>query len=74
VPQQLQRLAHDTTRPLLADTDRHRKLESMATMRTPFYAEIADLIVPQSGEHEGVIAASERCIALIDQHWNRQVA
>jgi shikimate kinase len=74
VPQQLQRLAHDTTRPLLADTDRHRKLESMATMRTPFYAEIADLIIPHSGEHEGVNAASERCIALIDQHWNRQVA
>jgi shikimate kinase len=46
----------------------------MATLRTPFYAEIADLIVPQSAEHEGVIAASERCIALIDQHWNRQVA
>jgi shikimate kinase len=74
VPLQLQRLAHDTTRPLLAATDRHRKLESMAEMRTPFYAEIADLIIPPGGEHEGVAAASERCIALINQHWNRQVA
>lgn len=74
VPQQLQRLAHDTTRPLLADANRHRKLASMATARTPFYAEIADLIVPHSDEHEGVGAASERCIALIDQYWNRQVA
>ncbi len=74
VPQQLQRLAHDTSRPLLADTDRHRKLEAMAAVRTSLYSEIADLIVPHGGEQEGIVAASERCIALIDQHWNRQVA
>jgi shikimate kinase len=74
VPQQLERLAHDTTRPLLADTDRHGKLESMAGTRAPLYAEIADLIIPPSGEHESVGAATERCIALINQHWNRQVA
>jgi shikimate kinase len=74
VPQQLHRLTHDTTRPLLAQTDRNEKLESMSEIRTPIYAEIADLIVPHGGEHEGVAAASERCIALIDQSWNRQVA
>jgi shikimate kinase len=74
VPMQLQRLAHDTSRPLLADTDRQRKLEGMAAARTALYHEVADLIVPHGGEHEGVAAASERCMALIDQHWNRQVA
>ena len=74
VPLQLHRLAHDISRPLLADTDRHRKLEAMAAARTSLYEEIADLIIPHGGEQEGIAAASERCIALIDQHWNRQAA
>jgi shikimate kinase len=74
VPVQLQRLAHDVSRPLLADVDRQRKLEAMAAARTGLYQEIADLIIPHDGEQEGVAAASERCIALIDQYWNRQVA
>jgi shikimate kinase len=74
VPLQLHRLALDTTRPLLADTDRQLKLETMAATRTALYQEIADLIIPHSGENEGLLAATERCIALIDQHWNRQAA
>jgi shikimate kinase len=74
VPLQLHRLAHDTTRPLLADTDRQPKLEAMAATRTALYQEIADLIIPHGGESEGLLAATERCIALIDQHWNRQAA
>jgi shikimate kinase len=74
VATQLQRLAHDTTRPLLADTHRQHKLEAMAATRTTLYEEIADLVIPHHGEHEGLTAATERCIALIDQHWNRQAA
>jgi shikimate kinase len=74
VPLQLQRLAHDTTRPLLADADRQRKLEAMAATRTALYQEIADLAIPHGGELEGLAAAIERCIALIEQHWNRQAA
>ncbi|GLQ95839.1 shikimate kinase [Dyella mobilis] len=74
VPAQLQRLAQDTTRPLLADPDRQRKLETMAATRTALYEEIADLIIPHLGEHEGLSAATKRCVALIDQHWNRQAA
>jgi shikimate kinase len=74
VPLQLHRLEHDTTRPLLADTDRQQKLEAMAATRTALYQEIADLIIPHDGENEGLLAATERCIALIDQHWNRQAA
>jgi shikimate kinase len=74
VTQQLERLAHDTTRPLLADTNRQRKLETMAVTRTALYEEIADLIIPHEGAHEGLAIATERCIALIDRHWNRQAA
>ncbi|GLQ49560.1 shikimate kinase [Dyella flava] len=73
VPAQLQRLAHDTTRPLLADSDRQRKLEAMAVTRTALYEEVADLVIPHDGEHEGLTAATERCLALIDQHWNRRM-
>jgi shikimate kinase len=74
VPLQLQRLAHDTTRPLLADTGRQQKLEAMAQIRTSLYEEMADLAFPHGNEHEGLTAATERCCALIDQHWNRQAA
>jgi shikimate kinase len=74
VPVQLQRLALDTSRPLLADVDRHQKLEAMAAARTALYEEIADLTIPSSPESEGVAAACERCVALIDRHWNRQAA
>ncbi|MFC5740201.1 shikimate kinase [Dyella tabacisoli] len=70
IEQQLERLAHDTRRPLLAGEDRRAKLEAMAQARAPLYRELADLAIP--GEHEGVSTASTRSIALIDQHWQRQ--
>ena len=59
-------------RRLLAGEDRSAKLQAMAGIRTPLYADVADLVIP--GEHELVQAASERSIALIDQHWQRQQA
>ena len=68
----MERLSRDTKRPLLAGEDRRGKLEAMAHVRAPLYREIADLRMP--GEHEGVTAASERCLALLDQHWQRQQA
>jgi shikimate kinase len=70
VEQQLERLERDHRRPLLAVPDRRERLESMALVRGPLYRELADLAVP--GEHGQVPAASERCIALLDQHWHRQ--
>ncbi|MEI7036088.1 shikimate kinase [Fulvimonas yonginensis] len=72
IEQQLERLARDTRRPLLAGDDRRGRLESMARIRTPLYREIADLRVP--GTSQGVAAASERCLVLLDQHWRRQQA
>lgn len=69
IEQQLERLARDTKRPLLAGEDRRGKLDAMRETRAPLYREVADLTV--SGEHENVTAATGRCIALIDTHWNR---
>jgi len=69
IEQQLDRLARDTKRPLLAGVDRRERLESMARIRSTLYHEVADLAVP--GESEGVPAASERCIALLDRYWQR---
>lgn len=70
--QQLERLAQDRARPLLAGVDRVERLTTMAQKRTPLYAEVADLVIP--GEHETVHAASARSILLIDQSWQRQHA
>ena len=68
--QQLERLERDHRRPLLAGADRRGKLQAMAQVRGPLYREIADLAIP--GAHELVASASERCIGLIDHHWQRQ--
>ena len=72
VEQQLERLARDTRRPLLAGEDRSARLDAMAAIRGPLYREIADLAVP--GQHEQIAPASDRCIDLLDQHWQRQHA
>ncbi|HZX69853.1 MAG TPA: shikimate kinase [Rhodanobacter sp.] len=69
VEQQLERLEHDRARPLLAVPDRHARLQTMAAAREPIYRELADLAVP--GHHGSVSAAGERCIALLDQYWQR---
>jgi shikimate kinase len=69
IEQQLERLDRDHQRPLLAGPDRHERLQAMARIREPIYRDLADLAVP--GEHGSVAAASERCIALIDRHWQR---
>ena len=74
VPVQLQRLTLDTSRPLLADVDRQQKLEAMAAARTSLYEEIADLTLSPAADNEGIAAASERCVALLERHWNRQAA
>lgn len=69
---QLERLRHDTQRPLLAGDDRQARLQAMAEVREPLYREIADLAIP--AVHESVAASSEHCIALIDSLWQRQHA
>ncbi|WP_426688919.1 shikimate kinase [Rhodanobacter ginsengiterrae] len=72
IAQQLERLERDHRRPLLDVPDRRERLQAMAEVREPLYRELADLAIP--GEHGSVASASERCIALIDQHWQRPSA
>lgn len=68
IEQQLERLAHDTKRPLLAGVDRRARLETMAAVREPLYRETADLALPAI---HGIAAIGAQAIALIDQHWHR---
>ena len=72
IDQQLERLARDTKRPLLAGEDRAARLHAMRETRAPLYRQIADLTV--AGKHESVSIATDRCIALIDTHWHRTQA
>ncbi|HET7268351.1 MAG TPA: shikimate kinase [Oleiagrimonas sp.] len=69
VDQQIQRLQHDTQRPLLASADRRQRLLDMALARTPLYRDLANLRVP--GHDEPVERASERTLHLLDTHWAR---
>ena len=69
IAQQMERLERDHRRPLLAVPDRRARLQAMAEIREPIYRELADLAIP--GAHGGAVAASERCIDLIDRHWQR---
>ena len=69
VDEQLDRLQHDTVRPLLAGGDRRGRLESLAEHRNHLYEEIADLIF--RGRHESVDDAVPRAIALLERHWKR---
>lgn len=46
VEQQLSRLRHDKTRPLIQLQDRETRLQELATQRDPLYAELADFTFP----------------------------
>ena len=69
VEQQLQRLERDRQRPLLQASDRREKLQAMAQLRTPLYADTADLIVP-SHSHTPTHAA-ERIARMLEAEWIR---
>jgi shikimate kinase len=69
VDEQLDRLRHDTVRPMIAGGDRRGRLETLAEHRNHLYEEVADLIF--RGRHESVDEAAPRVIALLDRHWKR---
>lgn len=46
VEQQMARLRHDKTRPLIQIEDRESRLEELASQRDPLYAELADFTFP----------------------------
>lgn len=72
VDQQLERLARDRSRPLLAFGDKRARLESLATERGPLYRDIADLAFDADGL--SVAVAAERLGALLGQRWQRDGA
>jgi len=56
VYQQIRRLYHDKTRPLLQSGDREEKLARLAEERNPLYEELADVIFPS--RNRGLDAAA----------------
>lgn len=67
VERQLQRLARDTSRPLLATPDREQRLVEMARLRDPLYREVAHLVFESQQAHVG--AAAERLARVLQRRW-----
>lgn len=73
VDEQLERLARDRKRPLLAAPDRRERLEQLATQRNTLYREIADLTVP-AGHRGSVAQVAQQLAAQLHQVWRRSAA
>ena len=69
VNQQLERLARDRTRPLLAAPDRRQRLETMAELRNPLYASVADYVFESDGRK--VNAVADRLAGVLRHRWQR---
>jgi shikimate kinase len=69
VEQQLERLARDRSRPLLAAVDRRQRLQAMAGQRDPLYASLADWIF--ESDSRKVSAAADRLASALRQRWQR---
>ena len=72
VPRQLERLARDRSRPLLAVPDREARLDALAADREPLYREVADLAFESDGL--AVPVAAERLAGLLQHRWQRTEA
>jgi shikimate kinase len=72
VDQQLQRLARDRTRPLLAGEDREAVLLKLARERESLYADACDLRF-ETGT-AGPAEAAKRLQRLLECHWSRPAA
>jgi shikimate kinase len=70
VDEQLARLAHDRSRPLLAGPDRAEVLVRLAAERGPLYAETADLRFSPVGM--SATDAAEQLVDLLEHRWQRQ--
>jgi shikimate kinase len=70
IEQQLQRLARDRKRPLLAAPDRRERLLLLAAERTPLYREVADLTLPAS-RHGSATQLAQRIVELLQENWQR---
>ena len=72
VDQQLERLARDRSRPLLASGDKREKLLGLAEIRHPLYLEIADLVY-QSNDNS-VTNSVNGLQQQLQHHWQRAEA
>ena len=72
IDQQLQRLARDRSRPLLASGDKQEKLRALAQVREPLYREVADMIFDSDGL--SLAHAADRLHALVEARWQRAMA
>jgi shikimate kinase len=72
VEQQLERLARDRSRPLLAAGNKREKLEALAKTRNGLYQELADLVFDSNGLQ---VAQSVSALhAALAVQWQRQEA
>jgi shikimate kinase len=69
VERQLERLGRDRNRPLLAAPDRRQRLQELAAVRDPLYAEICDLTF--ESDQRRVAAAADRLAAALSERWQR---
>jgi shikimate kinase len=72
IGRQIERLARDHSRPLLAGADRREKLEALAAVRNPLYEQVADL--PFDTDGMSIAAAANRIYAQVKSHWRREEA
>ncbi|HZH43667.1 MAG TPA: shikimate kinase [Lysobacter sp.] len=72
IEQQLERLARDRNRPLLARGDREQVLRELAAVRAPLYAEVADLRFDTGRMNAGDAAAA--LAEVLAQVWRRDEA
>lgn len=70
VARQLERLAGDRTRPLLAGPDRAATLHAIALVRDPLYRDVADLVFDTDGFDAAT--AGERLAREIGVRWQRK--
>lgn len=66
VGQQLRRLSHDKSRPLLQSTNREEKLARLAEERNPLYEQLADLTFPS--QNRSLDAASRALYKAIQSY------
>lgn len=72
VPQQLERLARDRSRPLLARGDREDVLRTLSELRAPLYREVADLYFDTDACNS--LEAAARLAKELDARWQRPAA
>ena len=70
--EQLERVARDHSRPLLAQGDRRETLQALAQVRDPLYAEVADHVF--ASDHLNADQAARRLAQELAQHWQREAA